>query len=63
MNHPTDCGCYRCKLRSLTFDTGRPAAHVKAGDPWKDNPVVERIKELSGVEINTDVPSPTKEYA
>lgn len=50
--------CYGCKLQSLTFDRGQPKTHVKKGDPWKDNPVVERIQELSGVAINTDIPPP-----
>lgn len=47
--NPEDC--YGCKLQSITFDRGGPKTHVKNGDPWKDNPVVERIQELSGVEI------------
>lgn len=38
--------CYGCKLNSLTFDPGGPKTHVKKGDPWRDNPVVERIEEL-----------------
>ena len=38
--------CFACKLNSLTFDSGRPKTHVKKGDPWKDNPVAERIEEL-----------------
>jgi hypothetical protein len=47
--HPGSCVCYRCKLNSLTFDRGRPKTHVKKGDPWKDNPVAERIEELKKV--------------
>jgi hypothetical protein len=42
--HSADC--YGCKLNSITFDRGRPKTHVKNGDPWKDNPVVDRINEL-----------------
>lgn len=38
--------CFACKLRSISFDRGRPKTHVKKGDPWKDNPVAERINEL-----------------
>lgn len=38
--------CFACKLKSLSFDRGRPKTHVKKGDPWRDNPVVERIEEL-----------------
>lgn len=38
--------CYGCKLNTLTFDRGRPKTHVKKGDPWRDNPVAERIEEL-----------------
>lgn len=41
-----DDTCFTCKLKTLTFDRGRPKTHVKKGDPWKDNPVVERIEEL-----------------
>lgn len=48
--------CFACHLQSLSFQTGEPPSHVKNGNPWKDNPVVERIQELSGQEINTDIP-------
>jgi hypothetical protein len=38
--------CYPCKLQSLIFDTGGPKTHVKNGDHWNDNPVVDRIMDL-----------------
>jgi hypothetical protein len=46
--------CYGCKLKTLSLDTGEPKTHAKGGDPWKDNPVADRIRELSGTEIDTD---------
>lgn len=51
-------GCFPCKLSSLHFGNSEPASHVVNGNPWKDNPVVDRIQELSGgqIEINTDIP-------
>lgn len=51
-----DESCFPCKIATVHFGAGPNPTHVKNGDPWKDNPVVDRIKELTGVEINTDVP-------
>ena len=53
-----DDSCFPCKIATVHFGAGPNPTHVKKGDPWKDNPVVDRIKELTGVEINTDVPRP-----
>ncbi len=46
--------CFGCKLVSVSFNSGGPKPHRKAGSHWVGNPVVDRITELSGVEIDTD---------
>jgi hypothetical protein len=38
--------CYACKLHSLTFNSGQPKTHVKRGDHWDGNPVVDRIMDF-----------------
>ena len=50
-HHGQHPGCFACKLVTLTLNTGQPKTHVHRGSHWKANPVAERIKELSGVEI------------
>jgi hypothetical protein len=50
-HHGQHRDCFGCKVRTLSLDSGRPKTHVHKGSHWKANPVAERIKELSGVEI------------
>lgn len=46
--------CFACKLKSLNFSTGGPAAHGTKKDRWSKDPVVERINELHKTAIDTD---------
>lgn len=48
--------CFGCHLQTISYQDGTPAQHAVKGNPWVGNPVAERITELTGVEIDTDVP-------
>ena len=38
--------CYPCHLASLNINPGGHKVHAVNGDPWKNNPVADRIEEL-----------------
>jgi hypothetical protein len=38
--------CFACKLKSLQFNRPGPKTHIKHGDHWEGNPVMDRIHEL-----------------
>lgn len=45
--------CFTCKVRSLAYTTGQPAK-CNGKDRWGNDPVKQRIEELSGDRIDTD---------
>ena len=45
--------CFACKLKTIRFGAMQPPTTGKK-DRWGNDPVAQRIQELSGREIDTD---------
>lgn len=58
-DHALDCQCFRCKLRTLNFTKSGHVTHAINGDPWANNPVADRIKELydDGAKVEAQINS------
>jgi hypothetical protein len=48
--------CFACKLKTIQFGSMQPATHNPKSDKrWETDPVKERIEEIHGIKIDTDL--------